>query len=155
MSRLPYLACAATVLLVGAKPQTEMFSKYKPIEAYEVRPGVVAMPRYAQDGQICEVGVEKRRYSPELIRIGDSFSQTEINQIVDDLAPVDERGPRSKGLLGGMMAMSGLTYTNMVVYENVTVLSYGGMSSQSGRHASEASTGDVAFTIQWTKRKCQ
>jgi hypothetical protein len=48
MSKLPYLACAATLLLVGAKPQTEMFSKYKPIEAYEIRPGGLVIPRYAQ-----------------------------------------------------------------------------------------------------------
>ena len=47
MSKLPYLPCATTLLL-----------------AYEIRPGVLVMPRYAQDGQVWEVGMEKRRYSP-------------------------------------------------------------------------------------------
>jgi len=155
MSRLPYLACVATVLLIGAKPQTEMFSKYKPVEAYELRPGILAMPKYAEDGQICEVGVEKRSYSPELIRINESFSQKEIDQIVDDLVPVDERGPRLNGLLGGMMIMSGNTSSNATVYENVTITSYGGISSKSNPHAGLTSNGDVAFTVQWTKRKCQ
>jgi hypothetical protein len=131
-----------------------MFPKYKPIEAYEIRPGVLAMPRYAQDGQLCEVGVEKRRYSPELIRIDDDFSQKEIDQIVDELVPVSERGQRLKGLLGGMMTMMGNSYSNAAVYENVTVLSYGGISGEGKRKNDLKNTGDVAFTIQWTKRKC-
>jgi hypothetical protein len=99
--------------------------------------------------------VEKRRYSPELIRIYDSFSQQEIDQTVDVLAPVDERGARSKGLPGGMMTMYGQTYTNAAVYENAIIVSYGGISSESGRRSGLASTGDVAFTIRWTKRKCK
>ena len=154
MSRLPYLACAAALFMIGAKPQTEMFAKYKPVEAYEIRPGVLAMPRYTEDGRVCEVGVEKRSYSPDLIRVGESFSQKEIDQIVDVLAPADERGPKQKGLLGGMMVLSGQTYSNATVYENITVLSYGGISSTSDHKSSLTSTGDVAFTIQWTKRKC-
>jgi hypothetical protein len=155
MSRLPYLACAATVLLLDAKPQTEMFSKYKTVQAYEIRPGVLAMPRYAEDGQICEIGVEKRTYSPEMIRIGSSFSKLEIDEMVDELTPLEERGPRLKGLMGGMMALSGATYTNVTAYENVTIISYGGISSKSGSQSGLSSTGDAAFTIQWTKLKCK
>jgi len=154
MSKLPYLVCVTAVFLLGAKPQTEMFSKYKTVQAYEIRYGVLATPRYAEDGQICEIGVEKRTYSPELIRIGSSFTQKEIDQIVDELAPPEERGARSKGLLGVMMTMSGATYTNATVYENVTIMSYGGMATKPGR-SGLSSTGDVAFTIQWTKLKCK
>jgi hypothetical protein len=154
MPKLPYLSCVAAVFLLGAMPQTEMFSKYKTVQAYEIRPGVLATPRYAEDGRICEIGVEKRTYSPEMIRIGSSFSQKEIDQIVDEFAPLEQRGAKSKDLLGGMMTMSGATYTNATVYENVTIMSYGGMATKSGR-SGLSSTGDVAFTIQWTKLKCK
>lgn len=154
MPKLLCLVCAAALIPFGIAPQSGMFPKYKPIEAYEIRPGVLAMPRYAQDGQLCEVGVEKRRYSPELIRIDDDFSQKEIDQIVDELVPVSERGQRLKGLLGGMMTMMGNSYSNAAVYENVTVLSYGGISGEGKRKNDLKNTGDVAFTIQWTKRKC-
>ena len=71
------------------------------------------------------------------------------------LAPVDERGARSKGLLGGVMTMYGQAYTSAAIYENVTIVSYGGISSESGRKSGLASTGDVALTIRWTKRKCK
>ena len=91
----------------------------------------------------------------QLIRIYDKFSQKEIDQIVDVLAPVDERGARSKGLLGGVMTMYGQAYTSAAIYENVTIVSYGGISSESGRKSGLASTGDVALTIRWTKRMCK
>jgi hypothetical protein len=155
MSMLPYLAGAAALVLVGAQPQIELFAKYKHVKAYEIRPGALAMPRYAEDGQICEIGVEKRSYSLGMIRIGDSFSQKEIDQSVDELAPLDERGPMSKGLMASMMTVRGRTCSNATVYENVTILGYGGISSDAGRRSGLTSSGDLAFTIQWTKRKCK
>jgi hypothetical protein len=154
MSKLPYFACATALLLLGAKQQNQMFAKYKSVEAYEIRSGVLAMPRYAEDGQICEIGVERRAYSPGMIRINQSFSQKEIDQIVDELAPPDQRGREYKGILGDGGLMQGNSYTGGVVYENVTVLAYGGITnSQNASHFSI--TGDVVFTIRWTKRKCQ
>lgn len=155
MPKLPCLACLATLLLMVAKPQTEMFSKYKSIEAYEIRPGVFAMPRYAEDGQLCELGVEKRSYSHGTIRIGESFSHQEIDQIADEFAPLTERGAKLKGIAGGGMTLSGQTYSNDAVYENVTISSYGGISHDTDRKPGLTSTGEVAFTIQWTKRTCK
>jgi len=154
MSRLMGLTYIAAILLLGAKPQNQMFSKYKSVEAYEIRPGVLAMPRYAENGQLCEIGVERRAYSPGLIRINQSFSKKEIDQIVDELAPPDQRGREYKGIMGDGGLMQGNSYTGGVVYENVTVLDYGGITnSQNVSHFSI--TGDVVFTIRWTKRKCQ
>jgi hypothetical protein len=38
-----------------AGSQTEdQFKRYKAVEAYEVRPGVLMMPRYDSGGQVCE-----------------------------------------------------------------------------------------------------
>jgi len=160
MSRLLGFVCLATILLLGAKPQNEMFAKYKSVEAYEIRPGILAMPRYTEDGQVCEIGVERRSYSPEMIRIEESFSQKEIDQIVDELAPPEERGPRSKDFPRDMTMLEGQTYTTMAVFEDVTIRTSGAIKSEPTRwrHFRRyrfTTTYNVAFTIQWTKRKCQ
>jgi hypothetical protein len=38
------------------------------------------MPRYSADGQVCEIGIEKRHFSPEEISLNSGLSGTEINQ---------------------------------------------------------------------------
>jgi len=148
--RLPYFWCISALLLLVAKPQNEMFSMYKSVEAYEIRPGILAMPRYAEDGQVCEIGVEKRSYSPEMIRVGGRLTRKEIDDIAADLVPASERGPKTP--MFGNINENGLEGHETMVeadsYENVTIFIYGDASAK-------CNIGDVAFTIQWTKRKCQ
>jgi hypothetical protein len=50
------------------------------------------LPRYASDGRVCEIGLEKKHYSPDLIRHGD-LSRKEIDLIAEELAPSGERVP--------------------------------------------------------------
>lgn len=57
------------------------------MEAYEVQPGILAFPTYAADGQVCEIGIERRHYSLEVIRLDPGLSREEIDKTVDDLAP--------------------------------------------------------------------
>jgi hypothetical protein len=150
MSRLLGFVCIATILLLGAKPQNEMFSKYKSVEAYEIRPGVLAMPRYTEDGQVCEVGVAKSSYSPEMIRIGGSFTRKEIDEIADELAPPEERGPKTPffGTINVVTTQDIGTFVEHDDYENVSIL-------VGGDGSAKCNIGDVVFTIRWTKRKCQ
>jgi hypothetical protein len=60
MPKLIKVAWIAFILLPVAKAQTDQhnshFSNYKAVEAYEIRPGILMMPRYAKDGSVCEVG---------------------------------------------------------------------------------------------------
>ena len=143
MIRLSCIACAAAVLIVGLNAQQKMFGKYKPIQAYEIRPNVLAIPRQAVDGQICEVRIEK---------IGAALRQHEIEDITEELAPVAERGRRWKGLDTGVVM--GMAYTGETVYEDVTIASSGGVTSTLGKPPNFDFTGPFIVTIEWTKRKC-
>src|SRR5271154_3302293 len=69
MLKLIVLAFAAVLLLAAANPEHDKFAKYKSVEAYEIRPGILMMPRYSSDGQVCQIGLEKLHYSPETIRL--------------------------------------------------------------------------------------
>jgi hypothetical protein len=80
-------ACVLLLLLLTASPQTTSMAKYKAVEAYEVRPGILMFPTYTEDGQVCEIGLERRHYSPEIIRLDPNLSREDIDAIVDELDP--------------------------------------------------------------------
>ena len=81
MSILIGFVFAAVLLLATANHAHEQFAKYNAVEAYEIRPGVLMMPSYSSDGQVCEMGLEKLHYSPEIIRLDSSLSRKEIDEI--------------------------------------------------------------------------
>ncbi len=152
MSKLIGLACAVVLLVPGAKLQTDQFSKYKTVEAYEIRPGILMMPRYSADGQVCEIGLERRHYSPEVIRLDSTLSRKEIDEIVDELAPASERGPKEGGLLGDPALIAGGSLTTSETYENISVEIYSELSPSGKLEIAEE---NVAAALKWKNRKCQ
>ena len=60
--------------------------------AYKLRPDVLMTARFAADGQVCEMTTEKRETTDTGIRFGDSFSEKEMQGLIDDLVPQNERG---------------------------------------------------------------
>lgn len=152
MSKLVGLAFAAMLLLLSAHPGREQFAKYKAVEAYEVRPGILMMPRYSADGQVCEIGLERRHYSPEMTRL-DSLSREEIDHIFEELVPASERGSKITELGPGNMIseVGGGVFTNMD-FENVSIqLS----SKELSASRKKIVVDNVAATIYWKNRKCQ
>ena len=149
MSKLAGLACTTMLLLLAATSQSDKYSKYKAVEAYEVRPGILMMPRYSSDGQVCEIGLERRHYSPEKVALDSGLSRKEIDQIADEIVPADERGPKTTALGGrDQIVEAGHTLVTYIEYENVLIQIYGGDSPK-------CNEGNVAATIRWTNRKCQ
>ena len=138
MSRLVGFALSAMFLLLITNKQSDQFSKYKKVEAYEVRPGILMMPRYAEDGQVCEIGLERWHFLPQEI----------------ELAPANERGPRPKSLLErGMIDLMGNSMVSSDEYENISIKIYGPILPTS--KADEIDTANIVATITWKKRKCQ
>jgi len=122
----------ASALLAGSVSSAADFSKYKKVEAYEIRPGILIMPVYNSQGELCEIGLQPRSYSPELIRVGEGLSRDAIMQIFDELVPAEERGPQPENLLErGMILMSGQTAQEYETYENVTLNFFWSISGQS------------------------
>ena len=144
---------AALLLLAAANPAREKFAKYKAVEAYEIRPGILMMPRYAADGQLCEVGLEKLHYSPEKIRLDSGLSPKEIEEIFAELAPSAERGPKPTGVFEqGMSTFSGRGMVSDEEYQNVSIQIYSALSLDG---KAIASGDEVTARLSWKNRKCQ
>jgi hypothetical protein len=151
MSRFISAVCMA-FLLFTAYPQRNGLTKYKAVEAYEVQPGILAFPTYAEDGQVCEIGIERRHYSPEVIRLDPNLSREEIDKTVDELAPTTVRGQKSDSPLNDLMVVAGPGRTTVVEYENVTVQIQSGVV---GVARKEKTVENVAAVIRWKNRKCK
>ena len=136
----------ASVLIFLASPlaQRDRLANYTAVEAFEVRPGILALPSYADDGEFCEVGLERRHYSPGIVRLEAGLDRKEVNEVVDELAPPTERGAKLKEM-DGITLVAGPGGATIYRYENVTVEIY----------TKEKSGEDVAAVIKWTYRKCK
>jgi hypothetical protein len=151
MSKFISVACMG-FLLFSAYPQKNGFTAYKAVEAYEVQPGILAFPTYTEDGQVCEIGIERHHYSPEVIKLDLSLSREEIDKTVNDLAPAAVRGQKSSSPLNDLMVVAGRGMTTIVEYENVTVQIHSAVIGVSGK---EKTVENVATLIRWKNRKCK
>jgi hypothetical protein len=144
-------AICVLLLLLTPSPQKNTMAKYKAVDAYEVRPGILMFPRYSEDGRVCEIGLERRHYSPEKITLYSTLSREEIDAIVDELAPASERGPKSQNPLDDLMLVVGHGMTTFEKYENVTVEIESAVIANSKK---KNTVDNVAAIIQWKHRKC-
>ena len=149
MSKLICLACAVMSLCFLEGSQSGRFLKYRAIEAYEIRPGILMMPKYSDDGQVCEATIEKHHYSNEGANLDSSIRREVIIQIADELVPLNERGPLITDMgREYISAYSGNSVTTYADYKNVSIRIFG-IASPVG------SAGDIVAVIHWNNRKCQ
>lgn len=151
MGKILSAACVL-LLLLTASPQKNTTAKYKAVEAYEVRPGILMFPVYSEEGQVCEIGLERRHYSPEMIRLDSTLAREDVDAIVDELAPAGERGPKSQNPLDDLMLVVGPGRTTFEQYENVTVRIESAFIVNSEK---KSTVDDVAAVIIWKHRKCK
>lgn len=153
MPKLFGLSLIILIMLNAVMTTQQRFAKYRKIEAYEIRPGILMMPRYTADDQVCEIGLSRLLYSPELIRVNPDLSRKEIDQILDELVPADERGKPPKDALDALMIQDGHTMTTNIEYENVLVQIFG--ATLPSRHKHETTVNEVVATIKWKQRVCR
>jgi hypothetical protein len=139
----------------AAYPQRENLSRLKRVEAYEVLPGIVALPRYTADGQICEIALEKLHRSAGTIRLDPTLTSTEVDQIADQLVPSDERGPKPKVLLErGANSLAGKSMETREEYQNISIHTYRAIVGTPAK--GKIAVSDIAAaTIEWKHRTCR
>jgi hypothetical protein len=153
MLRIVALCLGAALLLDTGMITKLQFEKYRKVEAYEVRPGLLMMPRYASDDQICEIGLQPLMYSPELIRVDSGLSRKEIDQILDELVPAGERGSPSKSPSDSLITEGGQSMVTSMDFENVVIHIYG--ATAPSRRKGAITTNEVVATVKWKKRTCR
>ena len=153
MSKMIAVIGANMIFIFFAIPQNSRFSAYAPVEAYEVRQGILMMPRYSTDGRLCDIGIERRHYSPEKIRLESTLSRQEIDQILEKIVPGTERGPKSQQVGGELILQSGSSLTTTIDFENVFIQIVSRRMPTSD--ASTTRIEDVVASVHWKNRECK
>ena len=128
-----------------AQSSADLSAKYPHVIAYKVRPDVLMTARFAADGQVCEMTVEKRQKTDNGIVFGSTFSEQEVRSLMDDLVPENERGRNLTRALNGTV-MGGFM-TEDYTYENV-------LFHVDGITRPEGAAGNRVITVTWRKRPC-
>jgi len=139
--------CILVLTLAAAalgQTSADLSAKYNHVTAYKVRPDVLMTARFDTDGQVCEMTLEKRQMTDTGIVFRDTFSDTEVRSLMDDLVPENERGRNLTRVLNGVVA--GGSIVTQYTYENVRVDVYG--------TTRPAPAGDKVIIITWPKRAC-
>lgn len=145
MSKTIALASLGMLLFPLGQSQNARFTKYSAVETYEVRPGILALPSYANDGQVCQIEIEKRHYSEGTVSLDPSLPHEELQMIVDELVPPVERGPRIVDFGTEYMSVqTGNAVTTFAQYKNISIDIYSKVSPAL----------DVAAIIRWSNRRC-
>ena len=149
MTRGVGLFCAIVALVVGSNECDQRFAKYKAIDAYETGAGILILPRYSSDGQLCEVELEKQHYSGDTVDLGSALSHEKIIEVVNLIAPASERGKSTMPFGTEYLSKyDGNSFTTFADYEAVSVQIY-------GRSSPAFDAGDIAARIRWNKRVCR
>jgi len=101
MTKSFMLVCSAFLFIADANGQTaaDLGTKYHHHEVYEVEPGVQMTPKFASDGQVCEMQVEQSHFGKNRVDFSDGLNQAKINAITDQLVPAEERGEKINELV--------------------------------------------------------
>jgi hypothetical protein len=149
MTRGVGLFCAIVALAVASTEHDQRFSNYKAIKAYETGSGILVLPRYSSDGQLCEVTLEKQHYSDNSVDLGSALSHDKIMEVVNLIAPASERGKSTMPFGTEYLSKhDGNSITTFADYEAVSVQIY-------GRSSPTFDAGDIAARIRWNKPVCK
>ena len=144
---MPGRSCFALSLMVltavfaNGQTSDNLAAKYPVVSAYKVRPGILMTAKYAEDGQVCEM-VLQRHYTSDQTDADSTIPAELEDQLVDELAPPVERGPATSRWLKNSYVAGGVTHTERD-FENVLIEIDG-----------TASAGDKVVVIHWKKRTC-
>jgi hypothetical protein len=128
----------------SGQSSADLSSKYRQVISYELRPGIVMTPKYAADGEVCQMVLEKRQKTDAGIVFGFYFSEKEVKELVDELVPEAERGRNLTKSLN--TRVDGGFVTTEYTYENILVRVFG--------ITRPGPAGDSVVSIAWPKRMC-
>ena len=144
MARICILLLTLAVAALG-QTSADLTAKYPNVIVHRIRPHVLMTARFAADGQVCEMTLEKRQRTDTDIVLDDSFSKEEVHSLMDDLVPEGLRGRDLTRRFSG--SIEGLSVRTDYTYENVLVHVY-------GIRELVGAAGDKVIVITWRTRTC-
>lgn len=140
---MKWILGTAALLFVAniVNPTQEFQSRYKRVESYKIRPGVLATPKYSGRRELCEIFIEKRHLQGDTVEMAPTMPRNLVLEMIDELLPRPERGKLTMQLVGSdyIDEKDGATAVTFAEYERVSIQIYRATSG----------TEDTAAMITW------
>jgi len=139
---------------VSGQTAFDFSAKYPTVSAYEVRPGVLMTAKYAANGQVCEMTLQ-RHYSPNQPDADTTIPAKQERELINELAPESARGPESKDLRWRGFTAGGVSHIERDFVNALVVIdgTYYCTEESDGK-ANCGHGGTKVITIQWKNRIC-
>lgn len=137
------LACFLLLMLpIPAQTADQLAQEYRPVAAFEARPGILLVPRFADNGEVCEIKLERVQSLESQADNDAEKSSRTFKGLIDEIAPPNERGREAEFLLPdseviGESSRIVRDFDNVVIEEDGTV-----------------SSGVEMVAIRWKWRTC-
>ena len=146
------------VVTAWGQTSADLSAKYSHFTAYKIGPYLLMTPKFAADGQVCEMAIEKRHLEDNRLKSETLFSSDkEVRDVGESIVPEKERGPNLTRVLNEEVIGSDMNveYT----YENVLVRAYGDARPYEnpatyGNGFQIGKGGYAVIIITWPKRPC-
>ncbi len=146
LTKLAVVLLAVAPMRSSGQTAKDLAEKFSPIAAYLAGPDIVVFVDFDENGRACEAVVEKRVYQmPGANGTSLLIPGAVAKSIVDQIAPVAERGKPLGPYFAPESVITGGSYHLKSDYENVSVETIGTTSSEDGIEA---------IKIKWSKRTC-
>jgi hypothetical protein len=131
----------------AGQTEDQLGTRFKKLTVFEVRPGIVALSTFSNDGNVCRMTIEKMRsLDPANSDLGHMIPSAEVDPLVDEVVPPSERGKASKYLSTDSWISGGGAFIKQD-YENVSVGVY-------GTSVPDKPNGATLIVIIWRNRTC-
>lgn len=123
------LACFLLLMLpIPAQTADQLAQEYRPVVAFEARPGILLVPRFADNGEVCEIKLERVQSLENQAENDAEKSSRTFKVLVDEIAPPNERGREARYFLPdseviGESSRIVRDFDNVVIEEDGTISS--------------------------------
>ena len=129
--------------------RSSLASRYRRVDAYELRPGVLATAEFDKEGKVCGITVEKRHTSVSGIELGSTLPRPLVEELISELAPTALRGqpinPKLQKL--GNSSIFGGMEERLDDYEHVSITVVGDV-------ANDTDPGAKVLLVRWKRKAC-
>jgi len=140
------------VPVVHGQSAADLAQRFPHHEVYEVEPGVVMSAKFASNGLVCEMQVQKAHFNKDFADPSDGIDLDKMDTLVDRLVPASERGDKDQVLGSSLFHQQGTVMVKIDQYANITVQVFWNVKEH--KKSVQQSNGSAVLVIKWRHRSC-
>ena len=138
--------CVLSPFKAISQTESQLDESFPHVKAYAVRPNIFLTAKFGNDGRVCQMVLEPRRYTDEVIVLVSNLSKKETVEVIEEIVPESDRGRKVEHPKWLESDIAGGVITTTYQYENMTIQFHGSVRQQD--------SDSMVATVTWPQRSC-